>query len=193
MEIIQSYTPQDFIDFFNKGQFNYLYNYNNIALYKKGDNVLYNGIIYEALKQVQGIQPDTDTTAFVETDSSVDEYVDEDDILNAMAEARGNYNYSFFENDEELLKITFMLLTAHYLSVDLGMRGNENYQGAGGLLMASKSVGSVSASYNIPDYLKNNPFYSFLATTPFGIKYSSYLFGRMTGAVFVVGGATLPY
>ena len=76
------------------------------------------------------------------------------DIYKAQSEAKINFNWELF-SCQETFTICFNYLTAHYLVTDL----TNSAQGVNGKytwLVASKSVGSVSESYTIPDRLQTN-------------------------------------
>jgi subtilase family serine protease len=57
--------------------------------------------------------------------------------------------------------------------------------------ISSKSVGSVSESYQFPQWVLSNPLYSVLAKTGYGEKYISLVQNQMIGNFGVVAGRTL--
>jgi hypothetical protein len=57
-------------------------------------------------------------------------------------------------------------------------------------VITSKSIGGVSASYGIPQKILENPLYSYLATTPYGLKYLACISGRLKGNIIIVQGGT---
>ena len=112
------------------------------------------------------------------------------DILKAFAEANMNFNPSLFATEDEK-KLGFLYLAAHYLVIDLqnSSQGiNGKYEG----IMSSKSVGSVSVGYTIPDWVMGSPIYSLLSQTKYGMKYLSLIIPLLIGNVGVVKGATHP-
>lgn len=112
------------------------------------------------------------------------------DILKAFCEASMNFNPSLFSTDDEK-KLSFLYLAAHYLVIDLqnSSQGiNGRYEG----IMSSKSVGSVSVGYTIPDWVMGSPIYSLLSQTRYGMKYLSLIIPLLIGKIGVVKGATHP-
>jgi hypothetical protein len=57
-------------------------------------------------------------------------------------------------------------------------------------LANSKSVGSVSESVAIPDFISNNPMLAHYAKTYYGAKYISLVYPRLIGNVFSMEGRT---
>lgn len=111
------------------------------------------------------------------------------DIEKAFAEAYFVFNKELFEENE--VKTAFLYLAAHYLVVDIknsstGLKGSFNG------LLSNKSVGSVSAGYTMPSWVTDNPLYSLIAQTPYGVKYLSLVIARCIGNFGVVKGATMP-
>lgn len=112
------------------------------------------------------------------------------DILKAFAEASMNFNYTLWDTEEEK-KLGFLYLAAHYLVIDIqnSSQGiNGRYEG----IMSSKSVGSVSVGYTIPDWVMASPIYSLLSQSRYGMKYLSLIIPLMIGNIGVVKGATHP-
>ena len=111
------------------------------------------------------------------------------DILKALAEAYFIYNPDLFSEKER--PIAFLYLAAHYLVIDL-KNSSMGLKGAYSGLMSNKSVGSVSVGYTLPSWIMDNPLYSLIAQTPYGVKYLSLVIGRCVGNMAVVKGATYP-
>lgn len=112
------------------------------------------------------------------------------DIEKAFMEASMNFNSQLFETCEEK-KLGFLYLAAHYLVIDLqnSSQGiNGKYEG----IMSTKSVGSVSVGYTIPDWVMASPIYSLLSQTRYGMKYLSLIIPLLIGNIGVVKGATHP-
>lgn len=97
------------------------------------------------------------------------DYVLDTDILRAFEEAKGSFNPSLFLNDSTA-KLYFCYVAAHYLVMDLNNAMNSLSMGFNGMV-SSKSVGSVSESYAIPQWLMNSPQYAMFAQTGYGRKY----------------------
>ena len=111
------------------------------------------------------------------------------DIEKAFAEAMFVFNKELFAENE--VKTAFMYLAAHYLVIDL-KNSSRGLKGAFSGLMSSKSVGSVSVGYTMPTWIMENPLYSLIAQTPYGVKYLSLVIARCVGNMGVVKGATYP-
>lgn len=112
------------------------------------------------------------------------------DIDRAFDEARVNINPNLF-NDEKSFQIAFMYLAAHYLVNDLitasqGIGSNYSW------LTSSKSVGSVSESYAIPDSVLKNPRFAYFSTTRYGAKYLSLIWSRLVGNIRIFRATTTP-
>ena len=115
--------------------------------------------------------------------------ITENDILKAFAEAMFVFNKELFAENE--VKTAFMYIAAHYLVIDL-KNSSLGLKGAFSGLMTNKSVGSVSVGYSLPTWIMDNPLYSLLAQTPYGVKYLSLVIARCVGNMGVVKGATYP-
>ena len=60
----------------------------------------------------------------------------------------------------------------------------------GGGIVQSKSVGSVSESYAIPQWMLNNPSYSMYAVNGYGRKYLSLIRPYLLGTIILSKGRT---
>lgn len=114
-------------------------------------------------------------------------YVMDADITKAFSEAAINFNEGLF-GDDDSLRITFLYLAAHYLCIDL-QAANQGLGSAGLFPAVSRSVGSVSESYNMPEWA-NDPILGYFATTRYGQKYVSLIKPLLIGNVAVYEGAT---
>ncbi len=91
-------------------------------------------------------------------------------------------------------------MTAHLLVLSLqnagGLSAPSSFQGAGssgGGTIESKTVGSVSVTYAIPDRVKNSPILGQYMRTGYGQKYLQMLAPKIPGRrVVVVGGEPAP-
>lgn len=153
----------------------------------KGDVVYYSDtLFYECIVETTTNAP-TNTTDWKLVDDSVLNYTQDSDIMEAISEALVNFNEGLF-SDEATAKLVFLFLVAHYLTLDFNIALGSAQIG----ITTSKSVGSVSESYSIPQWLLNNPALSTYATTPYGIKYASLIRPYLVGNFFVVkGGITV--
>lgn len=119
---------------------------------------------------------------------STDNYISDADIQRAFSEAKVNFNPNFFP-DDATAEMVFYYLAAHYLVVDLNNAMNPLAYGFNGFTQ-SKSVGSVSESYGIPQWIMTNPILSQYAQTGYGRKYLSLIMPYLHGNVFLVLGRT---
>ena len=184
---ISTLTAQDFKDQFTRG-FQYLPTWLVGSTYNAGVIVYYdiNDLFYRCtVNGTIGIVP-TDTNNWeIIIDERVN-YILDGDIVNAYQEACISYSPSLFGADDAV-KLSYLYLTAHYLVHDLRSNGLES---AASHPLASQSVGSVSASYSIPEYILKTPIYSFYATSGYGLKYLNFLLPAMAGNVCAISGGT---
>lgn len=115
--------------------------------------------------------------------------VTENDISKAIGQAAFNINQDLFDTQENY-QTAYLYLTAHYLVIDLRM-ASQGVAGSYSWLQSSKSVGSVSQGFTIPDHILKNPLFALLSTTQYGAKYLSIVLPLLTGTIFDVGGKTL--
>lgn len=111
------------------------------------------------------------------------------DITKAQGQAAFNFNERIIA-DQERFTILFQLLTAHYLCIDLRMAA-QGVSSQYNWVRTSKSVGSVSEGFQVPDRIMANPELAMLAQTGYGGKYLQLLLPQLIGQVFVVAGKTL--
>lgn len=128
-------------------------------------------------------------TAVIGTDEEL-EYILDEDITNAFTQAKCNFNENIF-SDDGCCKLAYLYLSAHYLSHDMKTAQN-GINSTGAQNVASRSVGSVSESYSIPEEYQKDPYLNFFTTTGYGIKYLSLVMPLIRGNVYAVQGATLP-
>lgn len=121
------------------------------------------------------------------SDCTID-YVTDTDITKAMTEADINFNFGLF-GDDTSAQVCFLYLTAHYLVNDL-QTAVDGVHGAGYFAVASRSVGSVSESYAIPEWMTSDPVLGAFATTRYGQKYLSLIKPMLLGNVQVYAGST---
>ena len=118
------------------------------------------------------------------------EYVTDADITKSFNEALVNFNDTLFSDDIDL-KITFLLLSAHYLAWDL-QSAVQGAKSTGVFPVSSRTVGPVTESYSVPAWLQKDPVFSAYATTRYGLKYISIIKPLLLGGVAVYSGSTLP-
>lgn len=112
------------------------------------------------------------------------------DINKAFGQVNFNINPVLFSNQEQY-SIGYLLLSAHYLVVDLRM-SSQGINGQFGWLEQSKSVGNVNQSFAIPQRILDNPYFAMLTKTNYGAKYLELLLPQMTGQIFITYGDTRP-
>lgn len=110
------------------------------------------------------------------------------DLTRAFTEAGINFNEALFSTDDSLI-VTFYYLAAHFLVNDF-QAAIGGLDAAGYYPVASRSVGSVSESYAIPDWMLRDPVLGAYATTRYGQKYLALIKPLMIGNVAVYQGLT---
>ncbi len=188
---LNAITVSDFKAQFRR-DFPYLPSYNPEKLYNAGVRVYYadSDLFYECSSNgTQGIDP-TDATKWQQVADDLDNYVLDEDISKAFAEAQFNLNQGLFSSDANI-KIAYLYLTAHYLANDL-KTALAGFMGAGGMPITNRSVGNVSESYGIPKAYLESPQLSFYTSSGYGLKYLSFVLPLLVGNMSAVGGATLP-
>lgn len=182
--MIELITTDDFRNQFPRFTPVYLPEY-VFKTYFNGDIVYYNNVFYQC-KVTSTTNLPTVATDWNVINQSPLNYTQDADIINAMQEAKVNFNEGLFD-DCETKKLMFLYLTAFYLTLDF--RNATNPNGGFGLTQ-SKSVGSVSESYGIPQWVLNKPQYSIYAQNGYGLKYLNMLIPYLTGNIILAKGAT---
>lgn len=121
---------------------------------------------------------------------TTDDKVKDSDIEKAFNECSFNFNQGLFSTQDEYT-ICFLYLSAHYLVMDL-QASSQGIAGQFTWLQTSKTVGSVSESFGIPDRILKDPMLSYYSKTRYGAKYISLIMPRLTGQIFAVWGGTNP-
>ena len=187
---LDTITVDDFKNQFVR-DFAYLPVWDNAKTYNTGAEVYYdvNELFYRCLND--GVTSTPVTVADWEQYSdSIENYVQDADITRAFGEAKLSINQALFSSDAEIT-LVYLYITAHYLVQDL-QTALEGIESTGRYPVNSRSVGSVSESYSIPQRFLDDPMLSYYATTGYGRKYLSFLVPRMIGAVDIAHGATTP-
>lgn len=139
------------------------------------------------------ITVDAFKTRFVKsfTFGTGDEEVSDTDVQNAINDALVIFNQDLMPTDENGInpsEIAFGYLVAHFCLSNL----DEQTMGAQpAFIQSSRSVGGMSESLQIPDWVGNSEL-SLYATTSFGLKYLQMIKPYCTGAVYAVEGSTTP-
>lgn len=112
------------------------------------------------------------------------------DITKALSTAGINFNEALWSSQSQFEQ-AYLYLSAHYLveSLKASSQGISSQYGGN---TTSKSVGNVSENYEIPDKVKNNPFFAGLYTTRYGAIYVGMLQPRIIGNVVTMRGMTTP-
>ena len=119
-----------------------------------------------------------------------DEYIQDSDIAKAFVQANMNINQGLFR-DQALFSMCYMYLAAHYLVIDMQMAAT-GINGVYTWVEQSKSVGSVSQSFAIPQQILNDPYMSMLTKTKYGAKYVEMILPMTRGAMYISRGSTRP-
>ena len=153
--------------------------------YFKGDVVYVYPNFYQS--KIDGNLTDpSNTTNWQLYNDTVNNYVTDDLISEAFGEAQTNFNAELFPNCNVANRI-FYYLAGHYLVVDVNNSVNPFNMGFMGFTQ-SKSVGSVSESYGIPQWMLNDPILSGYAQTGFGRKYLSLIMPFLVGNIIYTPG-----
>lgn len=112
----------------------------------------------------------------------------DEDLTKAFAEAKINFNVGLWSTQAEMT-VAFLYLSAHYLVCDI-QAAKEGVNSSSVFSVSSRSIGSVSESYQVPEWVTQSPYLSHFASTRYGMKYVSLLRPRLVGNVAVFQGAT---
>ena len=184
--IFKNITIEQFKEYFFR-DFPYLPVWVKGKIYFTGDIVYFNQNFYKSLVDNNTATPN-ETEMWQVTAGNVQDYVTDADITRAMSQAYINANYDFGSTDEERIMI-YLHLIAFYLVMDwqnASMGVNSGYSG----LVASKSVGDVSESYNFPQWMMNSPLYSLYSSNGYGMKYLSLIIPYMSCTILFSRGRT---
>lgn len=115
--------------------------------------------------------------------------VTDPDISKAMSETSATINQGLFTSQASYTT-GYLLLAAHNMVMNL-RASSQGISGQYAWLEASKSVGSVSQGFSIPNRILENPILAMYAKTNYGAKYILMILPLLSGNVFIVEGATL--
>jgi hypothetical protein len=115
------------------------------------------------------------------------------DIEDAIDNALALFNQDLYpiptdEFPTDVGKKCLLFLTAHEL---VNLIEDTNGQGQTRFNQSSRSVGSISESLAIPEWM-NADVFAYFTTTNYGIKFLMFSKPYMDGALYVVGGSTQP-
>ena len=164
----------------------YLPYYEQGKTYFKDDIVYYyeNKNFYKCIVNNTDSLP-TDSQKWELYNDSTLNYTTDLDILEALEEASICFNHALFE-DCNKARTAFLMLAAHFLTVDFNNALGINQSG----ITTSKSVGSVSEGFTVPDWLRASPVLSAYATTGYGVKYASLIQPYLAGQILLIPGRT---
>jgi hypothetical protein len=111
-------------------------------------------------------------------------------IQQAIDEMGIQINQSLFLSQASF-NISAEYLSAHYLVMNLTAAGS-GCSGQEQWLIQSKSVGSISTSFAIPQRILDNPYFAWLSKTTYGNRYLMNVFPLLSGQIFITRGATQP-
>lgn len=110
------------------------------------------------------------------------------DISKALQLTFINFNPDLWP-DQNSYSIGYNLLSAHYLVMNLRM-SSQGINGQFAFLEQSKSVGSVSQGFAIPQRVLDNPDWAVLMKTNYGAQYLQLVLPQLSGQIFTVRGHT---
>lgn len=188
---LNTVTVSDFKGFFRR-DFPYLPVYSGTKTYQKDDVTFYtNGLFYKCLvTPTVGIAPPSDATKWVITVDDQDNYILDEDITKAFAEAQVGLNQSLYTSDANI-RMGYLYLTAFYLVNDI-RASRQGVSSSGDYPVNSRTVGSVSESYSVPDYYLKNPTYAFYTKNAYGLKFLNLIWPMLRGNFGSVQGWTPP-
>lgn len=112
------------------------------------------------------------------------------DIQNAFSDALALFNPGLFCDDATQTN-AFLLLTAFCLVQNIKNSDGGTDSSAGSFPVSSRSVGSVSEAYMIPDAYKDSPVLASYTANGYGMKYLQLVLPQLIGNVVAVAGGAL--
>lgn len=189
---VTTITVADFKAQFSR-TFPYLPVYDDGGLYNEGDET-YNPntlLFYTATTDgTTGIEPGTNTQKWTKTPDTLDNWVQDNDITNAFAEAQALFNQALYSTDQTI-RLAYLYLTAHFLAYDL-KAALAGLTASGSFPVSARAVGSVSESYDIPAAYTDSPVLSSYTSTAYGMKYLAMTLPSLVGNIVAVTGHALP-
>lgn len=110
------------------------------------------------------------------------------DVSRAFSSVYPSINPALFA-DQADYSVGFNLLAAHWLVMNL-RASSQGIAGQFSWLQSSKSVGSVSESFAIPQRIMDNPAFALLTKTNYGAQYLQLILPSICGQVFIAQGDT---
>jgi len=112
------------------------------------------------------------------------------DIAKSFTFSNVNFSQSLWA-DQGSYNVGYFLLSAHYLVMNL-RASSQGINGQFAFLEQSKSVGSVSQGFAIPQRVLDNPDWAVLMKTNYGAQYLQLILPQLAGQVYSVEGSTRP-
>lgn len=112
------------------------------------------------------------------------------DIAKAFRFTNVNFNPDLWGSQGDYT-LGYLLLSAHYLVMNL-RASSQGINGQFAFLESSKSVGSVSQSFAIPQRVLDNPDWAVLTKTNYGAQYLQLVLPQLAGQIYTVCGSTRP-
>lgn len=169
--------------------FPYLPTYSATVTYPAGATVFYNDNFWNAQQNgLLNVLPGSDSNKWMLVNVCANDFVQPQDITNAFAEAQVVFNQALFGSDAKIT-LAYLYCTAHYLVNDLRTAA-QGVDSAGAFPVQSRSVGSVSESYQLPEAYKDSAQLAFFTSTGYGQKYLSMLLPNLVGNIGAVWGGT---
>jgi hypothetical protein len=112
------------------------------------------------------------------------------DIANSYQEVNVNVNPDLFANQENY-SLGYLLLSAHFLVLNI-RSSSQGISGQFSWNQNSKSVGSVSESFSIPQRILDNPEFAMLSKTNYGARFLQIILPQLSGQIFNAFGSTRP-
>lgn len=156
--------------------------YNAQALYNTGAEVYYptTQLFYCALVDgITGIAPNSDATKWQKTPDNIANYIQDQDITNAFTEAQVLFNQGLFGSDGQIT-LAYLYLTAHFLCNDI-RASQAGIASTAQMPVQSRSVGSVSETYGIPEQYLKSPTLAFYGNSAYGLKYVQMALPKLIG------------
>lgn len=112
------------------------------------------------------------------------------DVTSAFLYTNVNISQALFA-DQGTYTLAYNLLSAHYLVLNLrsssqGINGQYNF------LQASKGAGQINESFNVPQRVLDNPYWTMLTKTNYGARYLEILLPQLTAQIGIAYGTTQP-
>ena len=182
---LSTITVQDFKTLFFR-DFPYLPQWDAAATYQTGSIVFNNDVFYKALSTNTNSEPPSADWESVSENKN--DFILDADIDKAFGEAQQVFNQALYGTDDNIQR-AYLYLTAHYLVVDI--RASQGAFEAGAGTMASRSVGSVSENYQVPQQWLDDVIMFPYTTTHYGIKWLSFTTPHLIGNFGIARGTTL--